>query len=229
MTFSCNKHKERREKELEILHGIKIKDNAEFIWGWATEAGKLRADRRANLLTNACSLINQGRVLEIGCGTGEFSCRISGRGLNKIIGLDISLDLIRKAKDKTRDSPVVFIIADVESLPFKNNIFDAVIGVSILHHLKVDIAIREIRRILNKGGILVFSEQNMLNQQVMVLKNVSFIKDRAGDVKSESAFFRWSISCLLRKSGFMNISVTPFDFLHPATPKKLINFIKNLG
>jgi hypothetical protein len=27
----------------------------------------------------------------------------------------------------------------------------------------------------------------------------------------------------------MNISVTPFDFLHPATPKKLINFIKNLG
>jgi hypothetical protein len=69
----------------------------------------------------------------------------------------------------------------------------------------------------------------MLNPQIMVQKNIPWIKKKMGDSPDETAFFRWQISNYLQTAGFFDIQVTPFDWLHPLIPPSLITTISSIG
>ena len=69
----------------------------------------------------------------------------------------------------------------------------------------------------------------MLNPQIAVQKNVRWIKEKLGDSPDETAFVRWRLAKMLREIGFVDIRVTPFDWLHPATPKALIPAVRGIG
>jgi len=69
----------------------------------------------------------------------------------------------------------------------------------------------------------------MLNPQIALQKNIPWIKQRMGDSPDETAFTRRQMKKLLCDSGFANIKITPFDWLHPATPTKLIRLIDKIG
>ena len=58
---------------------------------------------------------------------------------------------------------------------------DSVVGSSVLHHLEVDAALKEIWRVLKPGGLVFFTEPNMMNPQIAVQENVPAIKERLGD------------------------------------------------
>ena len=45
----------------------------------------------------------------------------------------------------------------------------------------------------------------------------------------ETAFFRWPLKKTLSSIGFENVSVEPFDFLHPAIAGSLINAVDKIG
>jgi SAM-dependent methyltransferase len=107
--------------------------------------------------------------------------------------------------------------------------FDAVIGSSILHHLDIPRALHRMRQLLRPGGWLSFAEPNMMNPQVFALKNVPPIKRWLGDSPDETAFFRWPLRSLLRELAFDEIEITPFDWLHPATPEAWIGAVKRVG
>ena len=54
--------------ESEIQHGKRLAgDDTEYLWGWGTPAGKIRAGRRAELIATGAQLGRRKRVLEIGC------------------------------------------------------------------------------------------------------------------------------------------------------------------
>ena len=74
-----------------------------------------------------------------------------------------------------------------------NERFDAVVGSSVLHHLDVAQALRECFRVLKPEGVICFTEPNMLNPQIALQKNISFLKKRLGDSPDETTFFRWQI------------------------------------
>jgi hypothetical protein len=76
---------------------------------------------------------------------------------------------------------------------------------------------------------MVFAEPNMINPQILIQKNVPFIKERLGDSPDETAIIRWSFKSLLKKQGFTSIKIFPYDFLHPYTPKPLIGVVNQLG
>jgi SAM-dependent methyltransferase len=103
------------------------------------------------------------------------------------------------------------------------------VGTSILHHLELEPALREIRRVLKAGGTIYFTEPNMLNPQIAVQKNIPWIKQKLGDSPDETAFFRWPLKRLLERTGYRDIRIDPFDFLHPKTPGALINRINQFG
>jgi hypothetical protein len=69
----------------------------------------------------------------------------------------------------------------------------------------------------------------MLNPQIAIQKNVSWIKRRLGDSPDETAFFRWSLRRRLTQTGYSDIQIDPFDFLHPKTPVPLIDSLNALG
>ncbi len=213
--------------ENEIKHGQKIKQSAEDIWGWGSDAGKIRAERRANFFIERSKMTQEQLVLEIGCGTGLFTEKISKTGA-KIIATDISDDLLSIARKKNIPN-TTFQLADAHKLNFSDNFFDVVFGSSILHHLEMEKSLKEIYRVLKPGGKIVFAEPNMLNPQILIQKNIPFIKRWLGDSPDETAIVRWSFSKLLKKLNYRDVEIFPYDFLHPFTPKLMINFINGIG
>jgi SAM-dependent methyltransferase len=213
-------------KRTELEHSRNIAEKAEEIWGWASKAGQLRAERRANLLIARGDIAKGLNILEIGCGTGVFTAELAVTAAN-ITATDISAELLEKAQKRVPN--VSFQIADAEGMPFAADVFDGIVGSSILHHLNLEAALKEIYRVLKPGGRLAFAEPNMLNPQVMLQKNIPALKRRLGDTPHETAFFRGRLAHTLRENGFTEVQVEPFDFLHPATPALLIPLVQRAG
>ena len=211
----------------EIEHGNYLAAHgAGEIWNWESPAGKIRWKRRVEMLCNA---IREGwSVLELGCGTGYFTKELAQTNAS-ITAIDISPVLVKEAEKVVQRPNVNFAIDNAYQMTFKDETFDAVVGSSVLHHLDVGKAITEIYRVLKPGGIIAFTEPNMMNPQIAVQKNIPFIKRKMGDSPDETAFFRWILRKRLIRSGFQQVKVVPFDFLHPAIPGKLINAISIAG
>ncbi len=213
----------------EIEHGRKLaRSEPESIWGWGTPAGQVRATRRADLIIGGAALGPGKRALEIGCGTGNFTERFAKSGA-QITAVDISPDLLEKARGRgLPESQVRFLAKPFEQCDVDGP-FDAVIGSSILHHLDMQPAMAKILALLKPGGVMCFAEPNMLNPQIMIQKNVPWIRERLGDSPDETAFFRWPLRRLLLRTGFENVVITPFDWLHPATPERMIGAVGAMG
>jgi SAM-dependent methyltransferase len=107
-------------------------------------------------------------------------------------------------------------------MPYADSTFDAVYGSSVLHHLDLDRALREVFRVLRPGGRAAFAEPNLLNPQVAFMFNFMATKPWFGVSPDEKAFTRFRAKRALRQAGYVESSIQPFDFLHPATPPALV-------
>jgi SAM-dependent methyltransferase len=206
----------------EIEHHRKIAPFAEAIWSWSSPSGTARAERRARLFVEQGALAPGRRALELGCGTAVFLERVARSGA-AIVGLDLSEDLLAKAR--ARMSPfanVVLARGNAEALPYPEASFDVVYGSSVLHHLDLDAALREAHRVLRPGGRIVFAEPNAINPQLVLLFRIKRLRERFGVSPDELAFSRWRAHAALTGAGFADVQVTPYDFLHPSTPRALV-------
>jgi ubiquinone/menaquinone biosynthesis C-methylase UbiE len=109
-----------------------------------------------NLVTNVNS---DDYVLEIGCGTNTISERIVDIGANVTI-VDISEKAIEIAKQNIQEGIINIscVVMDAENLKFNDQSFNLIYGSGILHHLSIEKAIFEIKRVLKQGGKAVFYE-----------------------------------------------------------------------
>lgn len=98
-------------------------------------------------------------VLDYGCGHGMASVVMARRGAT-VTGFDLSAEYVGEARRRAEANGVeaTFLQADAERLPFDDESFDAVWGSAILHHLDLDVAGRELFRVLKPGGVGVFCE-----------------------------------------------------------------------
>src|SRR5207247_10690536 len=140
-----------------------------------------------------------------------------------------SPELLATAQEKCRATNVQFEIQNAYALTYPQASFDAVVGSSVLHHLVIKQALTQIYRVLRPRGIIRFTEPNMLNPQIAIQKNVPAVKQRLGDSPDESAFFRWPLRRLLEQTGYRDVRIDPFDFLHPKTPASLVDRLDALG
>ncbi len=213
----------------EIEHGERLAEgDPELRWGWGSPAGRIRAERRAQLIASGACLRPGARVLEVGCGTGLFTEMFARSGA-QIIAVDISDTLLRRARAKQLpQEQVKFIAGRFEDCRVEGP-FDAVIGSSVLHHLDMTKALPMIFDLLKENGSMCFAEPNMLNPQIMLQKNIPALKRAMGDSPDETAFTRWQLRRLARSAGFENVQVVPFDWLHPAIPRSLIAGVIGVG
>lgn len=213
--------------ENEIEHGrYLLAHGAGEVWNWETPAGRLRWARRVEMLTR--HLRPGQRILELGCGTGYFTRELARTGA-QITAIDISPDLLEAARGDSQPDNVSFEIENAYELSYADAMFDSVVGSSVLHHLDLSAALREIYRVLKQEGSIYFTEPNMLNPQIAMQKNIPSMKKRMGDSPDESAFFRWPLVRRLRETGFCDVQLMPFDFLHPRTPPGWIPMLQRLG
>lgn len=175
------------------------------------------------MIIKKCGIGAGKKILEIGCGTGALTQYLA-RTNASVIATDFDERFLGVAQNKINFPNVFFQIADAEILKnFSSDSFDVVCGVSILHHLNIDLALKNIQRVLKPGGAMAFSEPNMLNPQIAIQKNTLFIKKWFGDSPDETAFFKWRMKKTLTENHFRDILVEPFDFLHPVFPDFLFS------
>jgi len=211
--------------ENETIHGKYLASHgAEKLWNWESPAGIVRWQRRTAMLS--ANLTSSMKVLEIGCGTGLFTKELL-KTKAEIFAIDLSQDLLRTAMATITESNVHFEEQNACCLRFKDEMFDAVVGSSTLHHIDLIPALQEFNRVLKPGGFITFTEPNMLNPQVFVERKFRFLFEYVSP--DEYAFIKGSLTRDLRKTGFENINILPFDWLHPSTPKKLIRLVDRLG
>jgi ubiquinone/menaquinone biosynthesis C-methylase UbiE len=102
-------------------------------------------------------------ILDAGCGTGVFTLDMISCGA-RVIGLDLSLSMIRRARQKCRTSQLRIISADILRLPFPENSFDKTVSITALEFIPDgQKAIKELFRVTQKGGILVVATLNSLS------------------------------------------------------------------
>lgn len=102
------------------------------------------------------------RVLDAGCGSGRLIpliCEAIGpRG--SLVELDFAPGMLEIGRRKARDRRVAFVAADAHSLPMPDGDFDKVIALALLPHLNDrSAALKEFRRVLKPGGLLVIAHQ----------------------------------------------------------------------
>ena len=211
----------------ELQHGrFLAQHGAGEIWNWESPAGKLRWARRVNMLS---SHLKPGMaVLELGCGAGYFTKELARSGA-EIVAIDVSPELLEIARSNCSVPNVQYQIENAYQLSYEDAAFDSVVGSSVLHHLEIGKALRDIYRVLKPAGTIYFTEPNMLNPQIAIQKNIPWIKRKLGDSPDETAFFRWPLHRLLEGAGYRDIRIEPFDFLHPKTPAPLIKGVDMLG
>jgi 2-polyprenyl-3-methyl-5-hydroxy-6-metoxy-1,4-benzoquinol methylase len=214
----------------ELAHSRMLaQTETEEIWGWGTPAGQLRAKRRAELICAGARLGPGVKALEIGCGTGMFTEMFAATGA-RLVGVDLSPELLEKARARhLPPNQVQFLEKPFEDC-LVDGPFDAIIGSSILHHLDVEAALPKIFSLLKPGGRISFAEPNLLNPQVFMERKFTFLRCWFWYVSpDETAFLRWRLAALLARNRFVDIHITPFDWLHPATPRALMSLVCQLG
>ncbi len=200
-------------------------------WGSTTFAGRRRLARRARMLAAVLRELGEARVLEVGCGTGALTEQlVQLEPRLHLTACDISSESIAVARQQCRNTEHLhFEVVDVLSDPYADDSFDAIIGNSVLHHLHVEPFLPLLARMVRPGGVIFFFEPNMLNPQVALERNVRFIGRWLENSANETAFVRWGLHRALERAGFAGVSVTPFDFLHPAVPGLLVNLVEPLA
>ena len=99
-------------------------------------------------------------ILDFGCGGGWLSLLLQ-KWRYKFVGMDISRNMVSNAKKLCKKAD--FIVCDSMKFPFKDSVFDFVIGISILHHLNLKRATDELKRISLAQSVFLFMEPNLLN------------------------------------------------------------------
>ncbi len=102
-------------------------------------------------------------VLDLGSGNGRHA-KLLAQQSRGTIGLDISYNILKLSLEKELDSitrDINLINSDAVNLPFKENVFDKLISIALIHHLDTEenrlSVLSEIFRILKKDGLAQIS------------------------------------------------------------------------
>jgi len=110
--------------------------------------------------------VNEGhRVLDVGGGTGRISVLLKKRTTNVFIA-DSAMKMIRQAQEKGIHS----VNSVSEKLPFQDSSFDRIVMVDAFHHVEnQEMSLKEMWRLLARGGLIIIEEPNVHNMFVKMI------------------------------------------------------------
>lgn len=109
----------------------------------------------AERLINHLQVLNNSPILDVACGTGNYTVALSQKGLN-MTGTDISEEMLSKACKKS--TVVTWDKGDVINLPYQKESFLGATCILAIHHFQdLKKAFQEVYRVLNKGRFVILT------------------------------------------------------------------------
>ncbi len=137
-------------------------------------------------------------VADLGCGEGNLSIE-AARWARKVIGIDRSADVLRKARalaDKAEVRNIVWKRGEIEDLPLEARSVDVVLLSQALHYAQDPVkALREAERILVPGGKILLLDLRAHREE--------WVKEKFGDVWL--GFEQQQVSGFLKEAGFVDV------------------------
>jgi demethylmenaquinone methyltransferase/2-methoxy-6-polyprenyl-1,4-benzoquinol methylase len=107
-------------------------------------------------------------VLDVATGTGDSAIALKKSGAARIVGVDISAQMLKVAQAKPNAAGIEFVKADGELLPFEDCCFEAVTIAFGLRNCEQRLqGLQEMRRVLKQNGTLVVLELSMPANRIL--------------------------------------------------------------
>ena len=144
-----------------------IYDTAEFFAGYSRLPRSVEGLAAAPEWPTLQSMLPdlQGlRVADLGCGFGWFCRWAREAGAASVQGLDVSENMLARARETTADSAIRYERADLESLALAKGAFDLVYSSLTLHYIaNLRGLFEEVHRSLVPGSRFVFSVEHPMD------------------------------------------------------------------
>lgn len=129
--------------------------------GITKHMGGMEATRK---LLKMCRVDKTDYVLVVGSGNGVYALKIQKMTGCKILGMDISEDMVLRAQEKLepQEKKVEFQVGNAENLDFPDGTFDVVISESVTGFTDKNQSISEYYRVLKSGGYVGLNEVTWL-------------------------------------------------------------------
>lgn len=109
-----------------------------------------------------------GRLLEIGCGQGDFLAEAQGVGYD-VVGLEVSATAAQTARRRLGAGTV--ICGELESVALRDNSFDICVLSNVIEHLRNPIeSLAAIRRLLRPAGTLFIATPSLDSRSAHLLR-----------------------------------------------------------
>ncbi|MBD8068030.1 class I SAM-dependent methyltransferase [Bacillus sp. PS06] len=153
-------------------------------------------------------LTNSTKILDIGCGTGQTAAHLVSKYKCNITAIDIHPLMIEKAKMRLNNLgyKVDLLVANAEKLPYEDSSFDYVLSESVLSFTDSKKALKEISRVLKKGGVLLAiemtNEGNLTSAEKEEIKTFYGVNEIYNEVEWKN---------LMYHSGFGIVTIDSID------------------
>ncbi len=145
-----------------------------------------------------------GRCLDIGCGSGNYTGTLAQQDL-EIEGIDLSDEMLKKARKKYPN--IIFHQGDAKALAFKNNSYDGATCILATHHIGDNGQLfKEAFRIIREGRFVTFTATREQMRGYWLCHYFPIMMENA--INKMASFEELQLD--LEQAGFNNIRKLPF-------------------
>lgn len=131
-------------------------------------------------LKSAISSLKGKKILDLGCGSGQFAKYCIDNGAASVLGIDISMNMIEKANQENKHEKINYLCIAIEDLELYNQKFDLIISSLAVHYIAdYSALIKKVTSLLNKDGEIIYSTEHPIVTARHEMNN--WVKDKEGN------------------------------------------------
>lgn len=166
-----------------------------------------------------------GKILEAGCGTAQLVLALSAKGYD-CYGLDYTLETLRNTQNLV--GPLRLLSGDLHAIAVPDGAFDAIISIGVVEHnyLGPEKILKEMTRVLKKGGVMLISVPYFNSLRKWRADHGAYQDDVLGLEFYQYAFSRREFSDFIVSCGYEIEAV--YSYSHQKTLSEELHWLKRV-